>query len=155
MRRNLLKLGRIIPLLVVVSVVAAVCISYYRSTRTPGTRPARQVESLPEEATDLIEGFSVSHSEQGKTTIEVTAKVQLGLRDSKSLLEQVKAKVFRTQEGQFDTITSLRCEVDNVSKDVVFLENVVVTLDTPDNGGGESIPAIVRAERMTLSLIHI
>ncbi len=151
MRRNLLKLGRIIPLLVVVSVLGAVCISYYRSTRTAGTRPVPKVESLPEEATDLIEGFSVSHSEQGKTTIEVTAKVQLGLRDSKSLLEQVKAKVFRTQEGQFDTITSLRCEVDNVSKDVVFLENVVVTLDTPDNGGGESIPAIVRAERMTYS----
>ena len=54
MRRNLLKLGRIIPLLVVVSVVGAVCISYYRSTRTPGTRPVPQVESLPEEATDLI-----------------------------------------------------------------------------------------------------
>lgn len=151
MRRNLLKLGRIIPLLVVVSVVGAVCISYYRSTRTPGTRPVPKMESLPEEATDLIEGFSVSHSEQGKTTIEVTAKVQLGLRDSKSLLEQVKAKVFRKQEGQFDTITSLRCEVDNVSKDVVFLENVVVTLDTPDDGGGESVPAIVRAERMTYS----
>ncbi len=151
MRRNLLKLGRIIPLLVVVSVAGAVCISYYRSTRTPGTRPAPLVESLPEGATDLIEGFSVSHSEQGKTTIEVTAKVQLGLQDDKSLLEQVKARVFRKQEGQFDTITSLRCEVDQVSKDVVFLENVVVTLDTPDDGGAESIPAIVRAERMTYS----
>ncbi|MDE2963433.1 MAG: LPS export ABC transporter periplasmic protein LptC, partial [Acidobacteriota bacterium] len=151
MRRNLLKLGRIIPLLVVVSVVGAVCISYYRSARTPGTVPVPQVESLPEGATDLIEGFSVSHSEQGKTTIEVTAEVQLGLQDSKSLLEQVKAKVFRRQEGQFDTITSLRCEVDQVSKDVVFLENVVVTLDTPDDGGAGSIPAIVRAERMTYS----
>ena len=151
MRRNLLRLGRIIPLLVVVSVVGAVCISYYRSARTPGTRPVPQVESLPEGATDLIEGFSVSHSEQGKTTIEVTAKVQLGLQDSKSLLEQVEAKVFRKQKGQFDTITSLRCEVDQVSKDVVFLENVVVTLDTPDDGGAGSIPAIVRAERMTYS----
>ena len=151
MRRNLLKLGRIIPLLVVVSVVGAVCISYYRSARTPGTRAVPQVESLPEGATDLIEGFSVSHSEQGKTTIEVTARVQLGLQDSKSLLEQVKAKVFRKQEGQFDTITSLRCEVDQVSKDVVFLENVVVTLDTPDDGPAESIPAVVRAERMTYS----
>ena len=151
MRQNMLKLGRIIPLLVVVSVVGAVCVSYYRSARTAGTRPVPQVESLPEGATDLIEGFSVSHSEQGKTTIEVTAKVQLGLQDSKSLLEQVKAKVFRKQEGQFDTITSLRCEVDQVSKDVVFLENVVVTLDTPDDGGAESIPAIVRAERMTYS----
>lgn len=151
MRRNLLKLGRIIPLVVVVSVVGAVCISYYRSARTPGSLPVPQVESLPEGATDLIEGFSVSHSEQGKTTIEVTAKVQLGLQDSKSLLEQVKAKVFRRQEGQFDTITSLRCEVDQVSKDVVFLENVVVTLDTPHDGGAGSIPAIVRAERMTYS----
>ena len=151
MQRNLLKLGRVIPLLVVVSVVGAVCISYYRSARTPGIRPVPQVESLPEGATDLIEGFSVSHSEQGKTTIEVTSKVRLGLRDSKSLLEQVKAKVFRKQEGQFDTITSLRCEVDHASKDVVFLENVVVTLDTPDAGGAESIPAIVRAERMTYS----
>lgn len=151
MRRNLLKLGRIIPLLVVAGVAGAVCISYYQSTRTPGTRPAPVVESLPEGATDLIEGFSVSHSEQGKTTIEVTARVQLGLQDNKSLLEQVKARVFRKQEGQFDTITSLRCEVDQVSKDVVFLENVVVTLDTPDDGGGESIPAIVRAERMTYS----
>ena len=151
MRRNLLRLGRIIPLLVVVSVAGAVCVSYYRSTRTPATRPAPLVESLPEGATDLIEGFSVSHSEQGKTTIEVTAEVQLGLQDNKSLLEQVKARVFRKQEGQFDTITSLRCEVDQVSKDVVFLENVVVTLDTPDDGGAESIPAIVRAERMTYS----
>ncbi|MCY3759508.1 MAG: LPS export ABC transporter periplasmic protein LptC, partial [Acidobacteria bacterium] len=151
MQGNLLKLGRIIPLLVVVSVVGAVCISYYRSARTPGMRPVPQVESLPEGATDLIEGFSVSHSEQGKTTIEVTSEVRLGLGDSKSLLEQVKAKVFRKQEGQFDTITSLRCEVDHASKDVVFLENVVVTLDTPDDGGAESIPAIVRAERMTYS----
>lgn len=150
MRRNLLKLGRIIPLLVVVSVVAAVCISYYRSTRTPGTRPLQQVESLPEGATDLIEGLSVFHSEQGKTTIDVTAKVRLGLKDQKSLLEQVKAKVYRKQEGQFDTITSLRCEVDHASNDVVFLENVVITLDTSD-GGGESIPAIVRGERMTYS----
>jgi len=151
MQGNLLKLGRIIPLLVVVSVVGAVCISYYRSARTPGMRPVPQVESLPEGATDLIEGFSVSHSEQGKTTIEVTSEVRLGLGDSKSLLEQVKAKVFRKQEGLFDTITSLRCEVDHASKDVVFLENVVVTLDTPDDGGAESIPAIVRAERMTYS----
>ena len=150
MRRNLLKLGRIIPLLVVASVVAAVCISYYRSTRTPGTRPLQQVESLPEGATDLLEGFRVSHSEQGQTTIEVTANVRLGLEDGKSRFEQVKAKVFRKQAGQFDTITSLRCEVDNASGDVVFLENVVVTLDTPE-GGGESIPAIVRGERMTYS----
>ena len=150
MQRNLLKLGRIIPLLVVASVVAAVCISYYRSTQTPGTRPVTQVDSLPEGATDLIEGFSVSHSEQGKTTIEVNANVRLGLKDGKSRFEQVKAKVFRKQEGRFDTITSLRCEVDNASQDVVFLENVVVTLDTP-GGGAESIPAIVRGERMTYS----
>ncbi len=150
MQRNLLKLGRIIPLLVVVSVVAAVCVSYYRSTRTPGTQALQQVESLPEGATDLIEGFSVSHSEQGKTTIEVNANVRLGLKDGKSRFEQVKATVFRKREGRFDTITSLRCEVDNASQDVVFLENVVVTLDTPD-GGAESIPAIVRGERMTYS----
>lgn len=151
MRQNLLKLGRIIPLLVVVGVVGAVCISYYRSTRPPGTGPVTQVESLPEGATDLTQGFSVSHSEQGKTTIEVTAKVRLGLKDRKSLLEQVKATVFRKQDGQFDTITSLRCEVDDASKDVVFLENVVVTLDTPDGGSPETIPAIVRGKRMTYS----
>ena len=144
MRSNLLKLGRIIPLLVVVSVVGAVCISYYRSTRTSGTRPIRQVQSLPEGATDLTEGFSVSHSEQGQTTIEVTAKVRLGLTGGKSRLEQVKAKVFRKQGGVYDTITSQRCEVDHTSKDVVFLENVVVTLDTPGGSAAQSAPAIVR-----------
>ena len=151
MRSNLLKLGRIIPLLVVVSVVGAVCISYYRSTRTSGTRPIRQVQSLPEGATDLTEGFSVSHSEQGQTTIEVTAKVRLGLTGGKSRLEQVKAKVFRKQGGVYDTITSQRCEVDHTSKDVVFLENVVVTLDTPGGSGAQSAPAIVRGESMTYS----
>ena len=151
MRRNLLKLGRVIPIVILSMVIGAVCLSYYRSTRTAGTPEVQAVRSLPEEVTDLTEGFSVFHSEQGQTTIEVRAKVRLGLRGEKSRLEQVKAKVYRKDGDHYDTIASRRCEVDHVSGDVVFLEDVVVTLGTPKGSGSQSVPSILKAESMKYS----
>lgn len=151
MRRNLLKLGRVIPIIIVLVVIGAVCLSYYRSTRTIGAPKVQEARSLPKEATDLTEGFSAFHSEQGQTTIEVKAKVRLGLKGGKSRLEQVSAKVFRKNGDHYDTIASRRCEVDHVSGDVVFLEDVIVTLDTPKGSGSPSIPSIVRAESMKYS----
>jgi len=154
MRQKLVKLGRFIPITIVTVVIGAVCLSYYRSTQTD-SKPKVQVRpSLSEEITDLTEGFTVFHSERGQTTIEVNAKVRLGLKGKKSRLELVSAKILGKKGSRYDTITSQRCEVDHVSGNILFSGNVVITLGIPKKKAlysTASDPSIIKAESMRYS----
>lgn len=154
MRQKLVKLGRFIPITIVTVVIGAVCLSYYRSTQTDSKLKVQVGPSLSEEITDLTEGFTVFHSEQGQTTIEVNAKVRLGLKGKKSRLEVVSAKILGKKGSRYDTITSQRCEVDHVSGNILFSGNVVITLGVPKEKDLHSTtidPSIIKAESMRYS----
>ena len=84
MSKNLLKLGRIIPIIVVTIVIGAVFFSYFQSNQPVESPQSQEVQILPKEVTDLTEGFTVFQSEQGQTTLEVKAKLRLGFKGGKS-----------------------------------------------------------------------
>ena len=128
MTKNLLKLGRIIPIIVVTSVIGAVFFNYFQNNEPIESPQSQEVQILPKEVTDLTEGFTVFQSEQGKTTLEVKAKLRLGFNGGKSLLEGVNATIFRKNNNYYDTISSKQCEVDHANGDIVFIDDVVITL---------------------------
>ena len=128
MSKNLLKLGRIIPIIVVTIVIGAVFFSYFQSNQPVESPQSQEVQILPKEVTDLTEGFTVFQSEQGQTTLEVKAKLRLGFKGGKSLLEGVSATIFRKNDNYYDTISSKQCEVDHANGDIVFIDDVVITL---------------------------
>jgi len=114
-------------MIILITVVLAVIFSYYRRSilfRYPG-KP--ETKPLPENVSDATQGFSFSQSEHGRTTFEFNAKSRLGFKDNKNLLESVTVKVFGKDGDRYDTITSNRCEYDQVREEIVFLDNVVIT----------------------------
>ena len=129
MKKNLLKLGRIIPIMVVTIVIGAVFFSYFQNNQPIDNPQSLEFQALPEEITDLTEGFTVFQSEKGQTTIKVKAKLRLGFKGGKSILEGVSATVFRKNNSYYDTITSQQCEVDHTNGEIVFIDDVVITLD--------------------------
>ena len=62
MTKNLLKLGRIIPIIVVTSVIGAVFFNYFQNNEPIESPQSQEVQILPKEVTDLTEGFTVFHS---------------------------------------------------------------------------------------------
>ncbi len=123
-----IKLGRSLPLIILVVVLCAVLFSYYKRSHSLLVSQKPNSRILPQELSALTEGFSVFQSEQGQTTFEIKAKVNLGFRDNKNLLESVTVKVFGKRGERYDTITSKRCEYDQVKEEIVFLDDVVITL---------------------------
>ena len=55
MSKNLLKLGRIIPIIVVTIVIGAVFFSYFQSNQPVESPQSQEVQILPKEVTDLTE----------------------------------------------------------------------------------------------------
>jgi LPS export ABC transporter protein LptC len=131
---SLAKWARTATILVVILVTGAVLFSYYRRThlfsRTE-TPPGSKL--LPENVTVATQGFSFSQSERGRTTLEVTAKVNLGFKDNKNLYESVTVRVLGREGNRYDTISSQRCEYDQTRQEILFLGNVVVRLSDIGN----------------------
>ncbi len=133
MNTQIIRLGRILPALVVLAVVGAVCFSYYKRSLSFHDPSEREQRLLPENVTAITEGFSFLQSDQGQARFEIKAKLNLGYKDKKNLLESVTVKVFGKDGSRHDTITSDHCEYDEEKEEIVFSGNVVVKLG---HGGG-------------------
>jgi lipopolysaccharide export system protein LptA len=127
-----IRLGRIVPAVVVLAVVGAVLFSYYRRSLSFHDPSEHESKLLPENVTGVTEGFSFLQSEHGQARFEIKAKVHLGYKDKKNLLESVTVKVFGKDGNRHDTITSDHCEYDEDKRDIVFSGNVVIRLSHGD-----------------------
>ncbi len=136
-----IKLIRLFSLLLFLGVIAAVIWNYsHRSWffRTPARQEARP---LPPNASELVEGIHIYQSENGRTTVELDARVRLGFKDNKSLFETVSARFLGKTGDRRDTITSDRCEVDDVKEEIVFWGNVVITLSGMPQTSQQTAPS--------------
>jgi lipopolysaccharide export system protein LptA len=127
----MIKLGRVIPALIFLAVVGAVCFSYYQRSLSFRDAGDQRKRLLPENIADATEGFSFLQSEQGLAKFEIRAEVNLGFKDKKNLLESVTVKLFGKGGNRFDTITSDYCEYDQQKEEIVFSGNVEITLSQP------------------------
>ncbi len=130
---QLIKLGRSIAVLVLTIVLGAVYVSYYRRSLSPNSREERGQKILPENISAVTEGFSFLQSDQGQAKLEINAKINLGFKDNKNLLESVTVKVFGKDGVHHDTITSQHCEYDQQKEEIVFSGDVVITLSQINN----------------------
>ena len=140
MNTQIIRLGRLLPALVFLAVLGAVCFSYYKRSLSFHEPSAHESKLLPENVTGVTEGFSFLQSEHGQARFEIKAKVHLGYKDKKNLLESVTVKVFGKDGSRHDTITSDHCEYDEENEEIVFSGNVVIKLS---QGSGPSEPAKV------------
>ena len=123
----MIRLGRVIPAIIFLVVVGAVCISYYhRSLLVRSVGRGKQI--LPEDMSVSTEGFSFFQSDKGTARFEIKAKANLGFKNKKNLLESVNVKVFGKDGRQYDTISSDHCEYDQETEEIVFSGHVVVRL---------------------------
>jgi lipopolysaccharide export system protein LptA len=102
--------------------------SYYERSLSFRDDGDSEKRLLPENVSAATEGFSFLQSEQGRAKFEINAKVNLGFKDNKNLLESVTVKVFGKDGSRHDTISSDRCEYDQQSEEIVFAGNVVILL---------------------------
>jgi len=126
LEKKSLTFGRALPMMVLIIVVTAASFSYYKRSNSFGNREKEPIKLLPEDIADSTQGLSFSQTDHGKTTFEFRAKSKLGLKDSKILLEYITVKVYGKEGDRHDTITSNRCEYDEVADEIVFLDNVVI-----------------------------
>jgi len=135
---RIIRLGRIIPALVFLAVIGAVCLSYYKRSLSIHDPSDRDRRLLPENVATSFEGFTFLQSDQGNARFEIKARINLGYKDKKNLLESVAVKVFGKDGSRHDTITSDRCEYDEEKEEIVFLGNVVIQLSQADKFAEEA-----------------
>lgn len=128
MNTQFIRLGRIFPAVILVLVVGAVCLSYYKRSLSVRSSGNGGQKMLAENLAAVTEGFSFLQSEEGRTKFEIRARSNLGFKDNKNLLEAVTVKVFAKDGKRYDTISSEHCEYDQQKEEIVFLGNVVITL---------------------------
>src|SRR6185503_8435372 len=153
---QIIRLGRILPAFVVLAVVGAVSFSYYKRSLLFHDPTEREKKLLPENVASVVEGFSLLQSEQGQTRFEIKAKINLGYKDKKNLLESVTVKVFGKDGSRYDTITSDHCEYDGEDEEkeeIVFAGNVVVNLG--HSGGAPGQAKVAPTPNDTLTTIQM
>ena len=150
METSLSKWGRATTILVLVLVTGAVLYSYYKRTHLFSRPETQENKLLPENVAMATQGFSYSQSEQGRTTLEVKAKVNLGFKDNKNLYESVTVRVLGKEGNRYDTITSRRCEYDQTRQEILFLDNVVVTLSGIQGASSASGPPPTQNSPVTI-----
>jgi lipopolysaccharide export system protein LptA len=150
---QIIRLGRILPAFVVLAVLGAVCFSYYKRSLSFHDRSEREKKLLPENVVSVFEGFSLLQSDQGQARFEIKAKINLGYKDKKNLLESVTVKVFGKDGTRHDTISSDHCEYDEEKEEIVFSGNVVVNLG--HSSGAPQQAKVVPAPNDTLTTIQM
>jgi LPS export ABC transporter protein LptC len=124
------KWGRAATTFILAAVFVAVVLSYYQRTRLFRQTDKQETRVLPDNVAMHTRGFYYSQSENGQTTFDVTADVNLGFKDNKNFLEQVNVRVLGKSGNRYDTITSQRCEFDQSRQDIVFMGKVVISLSS-------------------------
>jgi LPS export ABC transporter protein LptC len=152
------KWGRAATTFILVAVSVAVVLSYYQRTHLFRQTEKQATRILPDNVTMHTRGFYYSQSENGQTTFDVTADVNLGYKDNKNFLEQVNVRVLGRTGNRYDTITSQRCEFDQAQQDIVFMGKVVISLgslsgteDLKLRPPTEETSTVLRLERIRFS----
>src|SRR5581483_695767 len=81
-----------LPVLVIVLIAVPVWNFYVRHAQRPVA--TKQGRKLPSDVSVHTEGFTFSQTEGGRTSYTVRAKTYLGVKDNKSLLEDVDVTVY-------------------------------------------------------------
>ncbi len=126
MQTPFIKLGRIIPALILIAVLGAVAVNVYKRSFSIQGPEGKGRKLLPENVSASTEGFTYVQTEQGKPKFEINARVNLGLKDNKNLFEEVTVKIFGKDGLFFDTVTSRHCEYDQSKEEITFLGDVVI-----------------------------
>jgi LPS export ABC transporter protein LptC/lipopolysaccharide transport protein LptA len=126
---RLVRLFRVVLPLVVISLIAIPTWNYFGKLRQkPAT--ARQGRQLPSGVSVHTDGFKFSQTEKGRTSYIVRAKTYLGVKDNKSMLEDVDVTVYgATEKDPTRTIRGKHCTYDQDTSDFDCKENVQIQLD--------------------------
>src|SRR6516164_8544833 len=90
---RLVRLFRVVLPLVVISLIAIPTWNYFAKLGQK-TGPTRQGRQWPSGVSVHTDGFTFSQSEGGRTSYTVKAKTYLGVKDHKSMLEDVDVVVY-------------------------------------------------------------
>jgi LPS export ABC transporter protein LptC/lipopolysaccharide transport protein LptA len=122
------SLQLLLPILVVVLV--AVPAWNYLKRQAEKAGPQRQGRQLPAGVSVHTDGFTLSQTEGGRTSYTVRAKTYLGVKDNKSMLEDVDVTVYgNTPQDPNRTITGSHCTYDQDTSDFQCNGNVHVQMD--------------------------
>jgi lipopolysaccharide export system protein LptA len=126
------RLVRTLQLLLPILVIALVAIpawNYFAKLSQKST-PSRQARQLPAGVSVHTEGFTLSQTEGGRTSYTVRAKTYLGVKDHKSMLEDVDVTVYgATEKDPTRTIRGKHCTYDQETNDFECNGDVQVELD--------------------------
>ena len=126
------RLVRTLQLLLPILVLALVAIPAwnYFAKLSQKSATARQPRQLPAGVSVHTEGFTFSQTEGGRTSYTVRAKTYLGVKDNKSMLEDVDVTVFgATEKDPTRTIRGKHCTYDQETNDFECNGDVHVELD--------------------------
>jgi lipopolysaccharide transport protein LptA len=126
------RLVRTLQLLLPILVIALVAIptwNYFaKLSRKSG--PSRQTRQLPAGVSVHTDGFTLKQTQGGRTSYTVRAKTYLGVKDNKSMLEDVDVTVFgATEKDPTRTIRGKHCTYDQTTNDFECNGDVQVELD--------------------------
>jgi lipopolysaccharide export system protein LptA len=126
---RLVRLFRVVLPLVVISLIAIPTWNYFAKLGQKAG-PARQGRQLPSGVSVHTDGFTLSQTEGGRTSYTVKAKTYLGVKDNKSMLEDVDVIVYgSTEKDPTRTIRGKHCTYDQDTSDFECRENVQIQLD--------------------------
>src|SRR3954465_8036223 len=114
------RLVRTLQVLLPVLVLGLVAIPAwnYFAKLSHKSAPARQARQLPAGVSVHTEGFTFSQTEGGRTSYTGAAKTYLGVKDNKSMLEDVDVTVFgATEKDPTRTIRGKNCTYDQETND--------------------------------------
>jgi len=118
----------LLPILVVVLV--AIPAWNYFVRHSPGSSAVKADRRLPTGVSVHSDGFTFSQTEGGRTSYTVRAKTYLGVKDNKSMLEDVDVTVYgATEKDPTRTIRGQRCTYAQDSSDFQCNGNVEIQLD--------------------------
>lgn len=126
---RLVRLFQVVLPLVVISLIAIPAWNYFARLNQK-TGPSRQGRQLPAGVSVHTDGFTFSQTEGGRTSYTVRAKTYLGVKDNKSMLEDVGVTVYgATEKDPTRTIRGKHCTYDQDTSDFECRENVQIQLD--------------------------
>src|SRR5215813_4233824 len=121
-------LQSLLPILVIAFVAIPTWNYFAKLSQKSG--PSGQTRKLPAGVSVHTEGYTFAQTEGGRTSYTVRAKTYLGIKDTKSMLEDVDVTVFgATEKDPTRTITGKHCTYDQDTSDFQCNGDVHIHLD--------------------------
>src|SRR5215468_8798298 len=125
-------LQSLLPILVIAFVAIPTWNYFAKLSQKSG--PSGQTRKLPAGVSVHTEGYTFSQTEGGRTSYTVRAKTYLGIKDHKSMLEDVDVTVFgATEKDPTRTIRGKHCNYDQTTNDFECNGDVQVKLNEKTN----------------------